>query len=150
LISVACCSSEPTIEPNAAASRFVEALNAKNVRGMTALSGTPFRFRNQAWKSAPDGSGFVLGDATEQVAAGAAELDAMLQEVATKVHVAETTPVLRPPSKEQLLGETLRGAPARWADFTLVLFRRGEADVEHIAIVAVDPVSSKVLGLYVN
>ena len=49
-----------------------------------------------------------------------------------------------------MLSETLRGVPASWADLTFVLFRRGEGDVEHVAIVVVDPMPGKVVGLYVN
>ena len=75
--------------PTAAASRFIEALNAKDVRSMAVLSAIPFRFLSQAWESAPDGSGFVPGDAAEQVAGNAGELDALLREIVGKVHVAE-------------------------------------------------------------
>jgi hypothetical protein len=117
---------------------------------MVALSGIPFRFRSQSWESAPDGSGFGLGAAAEQVAGNSTELDALLQEVTTKVHIAEPTPVPDPPGKEELLSDILRGASTQWSDLTLLLFRRGEGDVEHVAIVGVEPASGKVAGLYVN
>jgi hypothetical protein len=102
------------------------------------------------WQSAPDGGGFVLGNADERVATDAAHLDPLLREVAAKVSVVNADPVVDPPSQSDLLSEPLRGASSPWASLDLVLFRRGEGDVEHIAIVGVEPLSGKVVGLYVN
>ena len=84
------------------------------------------------------------------MAADAAQLDPLLRELATNVAVVTPEPVVDPPSQSDLLNEPLRGASSAWAELDLVLFRRGEGDVEHIAIVGVEPASGKVLGLYVN
>jgi hypothetical protein len=146
----ACGSSQPTPRPTDQALRFIQALNARDTGGMAEVSGFPFRFRNQAWETAPDAAGFVLGSAEERVAADAAQLDPLLRELATNVAVVTPEPVVDPPSQSYLLNEPLRGASSAWADLDLVLFRRGEGDVEHIAIVGVEPASGKVLGLYVN
>jgi hypothetical protein len=146
----ACGSSQPAPRPIDQASRFIHALNAKDAGRMAEISGTPFRFRNQEWTSAPDGAGFVLGSAEERVAAEPAELAILLRELATSVAVASPEPVADPPSRSDLLGDPLRGASSAWTELDLVLFRRGEGDVEHIAIVGVEPISGKVLGLYVN
>ena len=117
---------------------------------MVALSRIPFRFTSQASESVRDGSGFGRGAAAEQVAGNSTELDALLQEITTKVHVAEPTPVPDPPSEDELLSDVLRGASPQWTDLTLFVFRRGQGDVEHVAIVGVEPVSGKVASLYVN
>lgn len=146
----ACSSSQPTPGPIDQASRFIEALNAKDAGRMAEVAGTPFRFRNQAWQSAPDGAGFVLSGAEERVAEDPAQLDPLLRELAANVAVATPEPVVDPPSQSDLLSEPLRGASPAWAELNLVLFRRGEGDVEHIAIVGVEPASGKVLALYVN
>jgi hypothetical protein len=146
----ACNSSQPTPRPIDQASRFIEALNAKDTDRMAQVAGTPFRFRNQAWQSAPDGAGFVLGEAEERVAEDPAQLDPLLRELAANVAVATQQPVVDPPAQSDLLSEPLRGASPAWAELNLVLFHRGEGDVEHIAIVGVEPVSGRVLGLYVN
>jgi hypothetical protein len=142
------CQSAP-VEPRPAASAFVQTLNAKNVAGMTALAAIPFRYRNQPWESAPDGSGFVLGKTEDRVANSAEELRALLQGVTPSVQIEDAFPVANPPSKADLLGGTLKGAPSQWSEMNLVLFRRGEGDVEHVAIVGVDA-KGKVTGLYVN
>jgi hypothetical protein len=145
-----CGSSQPTLRPIDQASRFIEALNAKNTGRMAEVAGTPFRFRNQSWQSAPDGGGFVLGEAQERVAEDSGQLDPLLRQLADNVAVETPEPVVDPPSQSDLLSEPLRGASPEWAALNLVLFRRGEGDVEHIAIVGVEPVSGKVVGLYVN
>ena len=142
------CQSAP-VEPGPVARAFVQALNAKNVDGMAGLSVTPFRYRNQPWESAPGGSGFVLGKVEDRVANNREELHALLQDVGAGVQVEEPEPVQNAPSKPDLLNGPLNGAPLAWSEMNLVLFRRGEGDVEHIAIVGVDA-KGKVTGLYVN
>jgi hypothetical protein len=147
-LTLSACQSRALDAPQTAA-RFVEALNGGDVDLMAGLSATPFRFRNQEWKSAPDGSGLVRGAATERVANTVEELRALLQDVSGTVKVADHQPVADPPSKADLLSEPLSGAPAQWSDLNLVLFLRGEGDVEHIAIVGIDA-RGRVTGLYVN
>lgn len=142
------CRSAP-VDPQPLARTFVEALNAKDVSALTRLAGIPFRYRNQPWQSAPDGSGYVLGATRDRLAANADELFALLRDVASSVQVADPAPVTTPPAKDVLLRETLKGAPSEWSDMNLVLFRRGEGDVEHVAIVGIDA-RGKVVGLYIN
>ena len=142
------CQSAP-VEPGPVAGSFVQALNAKNVDGMAGLSVTPFRYRNQPWESAPDGAGFVLGKVEDRVANSPEELRALLQDVSAGVQIEEPEPVQNAPSKPNLLSGPLNGAPLAWSEMSLVLFRRGEGDVEHVAIVGVDA-KGKVTGLYVN
>ena len=147
-LALCACQSAP-LEPGTAATGFVQAINAKDIDSMAKFAASPFRFRNQPWESAPDGSGFVLGAATERVANSSDELRTVLQDVAANVTIAEPTAVADPPPKADLLSEPLRGATSQWNDLDLVLFRRGEGDVEHVAIVGVDA-KGKVTGLYVN
>ena len=137
------------VEPRPVAGSFVEALNAKNVEAMSRLAGIPFRYRNQQWESASDGSGYVLGAAQDRVAGSADELLTLLRDMTSSVRVEDPAPVATPPSKDVLLKETLKGAPSQWSDMNLVLFRRGEGDVEHVAIVGIDA-RGKVVGLYIN
>jgi hypothetical protein len=142
------CRSAPG-NPQEVATSFVHALNSKDAGSMAKLSGIPFRFTNQAWKSASDGSGVVPGTATVRVATNGDELQALLRDVASNVTVSNPVAVANPPSKSDLLNEPLGGA-AQWAGLELVLFKRGEGDVEHIAIVGVDGGSGKATGLFVN
>jgi hypothetical protein len=83
------------------------------------------------------------------VAKNADELVALLREVSSSVQVADPDPVATPPDKEVLLKQFLKGAPSQWSEMHLVLFRRGEGDVEHVAIVGIDA-RGKVVALYIN
>ena len=147
-LAMSACRSTPA-DPTLAATSFVRALNAKNIDAMVQSAATPFSFRNQAWQSAPDGRGIVPGATTEHVARSTEELRTLFRDLTAKVEVAQPTAVANPPSKADLLSEPLRGAAAPWRDLELVLFRRGEGDVEHIAIVGVDA-RGKIAGMYVN
>jgi hypothetical protein len=149
-VALHACGSSGATTPAVSASRFIDALNAKHVDEMVELSRTPFRYRNQTWESASDGTGFSLGAAQETVTDDVKELEALLRALTATVRIADTKPVADPPSKADLLSEPLRGAPPDWAEFDLVVFRRGEGDVEHIAIVGVDARSGKIAALYVN
>lgn len=142
------CRSTP-INPEGTATGFVQALNSKDVAAMERLAATPFRFTNQAWEGASDGSGFVRGKATQRVATNSDELRALFRDVASTVTVEEPGAVPNPPSKADLLKDTL-GEAGQWVNLDLVLFKRGEGDVEHVAIVGVDGSSGKVTGFYVN
>ena len=142
------CQSAP-VDPGPVAASFVEALNAKNVDAMAGLSATPFRYRNQPWESARDGSGFVLGTVEDRIANSAGELRTLLQDVSAAVQIEDPAPVASGTSEPDLLNGPLNGAPLAWSEMHLVLFRRGEGDVEHVAIVGVDD-RRKVTGLYVN
>jgi hypothetical protein len=151
IVFASACSSSPLPpSPSEIARRFVAALNAKDTGAMGAVAATPFRFRHQIWETAPDGSGLVLGEAAEQIADNPQKLAPLLRDIAAQVRVADSEPVAEPPSKEELLREPLRGAPPAWSELELVLFRRGEGDVEHIAIVGVNPANGRAMGLYVN
>ena len=145
------CRSAPVqpVDPGPVAASFVQALNAKGLPQMTALAGTPFRYRNQPWQSASDGSGYVLGPAQDRVANSSEELQALLRDVSGSVQIEDPSPVQSAPSKADLLNGVLKGAPSAWSEMNLVLFRRGEGDVEHVAIVGVNA-AGKVTGLYVN
>ena len=142
------CRSTP-VNPTTVATGFVAALNSKDVGAMSKLSTTPFRYRNQDWESAADGSGFVRGKSTERVATNLDDLQAMLRDIASRVAVDDPAAVTNPPSKAELMKAMLGGGP-EWANLDLVVFKRGEGDVEHVAIIGVDGGSGKVTGLYIN
>jgi len=134
----------------AIASRFIKALNAKDVAGMTALTERPFVYRAQEWETAKDGSGFELGAAADKTVAGRRALTQFLRELTTRVTVSAETPAASPPDSKTILATQLKGANPRWARLQLHLFARGFGDVEHVAIVGVDPGRLKVAGLYIN
>jgi hypothetical protein len=140
----------PPVQPVVQAERFVAALNARDVQTMVGLTADPFLFREQRWRSAPDGSGYVLGATADTSIVGTEARRAFLAGLAERVHVRGTTAAERPPTREALLDQELAGADPRWAALVLFVFLRGEGDVEHTALTGVDDKSGKVAAFYVN
>jgi hypothetical protein len=132
------------------AERFVVALNEGNTRNLVSESRCPFVFRNQEWESAKDGSGFVHGRADDQSFQNKKALVTFFSALVSKVKIENGKAATRPPSKESLLLDNLKGAPADWQQLNLIIFRRGFGDVEHVAIVGVDSATHRVRGLYLN
>jgi hypothetical protein len=132
------------------AQRFVAALNGSDTAALGRLTSSPLLFREQRWRQATDGDGFVLGAASDTVLASDDRRRAFLGSLVGRIRIGSATPVERPPSRETLLQRELTNADRRWSKLTLVLFRRGEGDVEHVAIVGVDPHTMRVAALYVN
>jgi hypothetical protein len=132
------------------AERFVVSLNHGNTRDLVSESECPFVFRNQEWESATDGSGFVHGKADDQSFKNKKALATLFSTLVSKVQIENEKAATRPPSKDSLLLDNLKGAPADWQKLNLILFRRGFGDVEHVAIVGVDSATHRVRGLYLN
>lgn len=132
------------------AQRFVVALNQGKVGEMVAMSACPFVFRNQEWESAKDGSGFVRGKADDKTFAKKKELSEFLAKLVEKAKIESETAANSPPPKEDLLKDNLKGSPTSWRRLNLFVFFRGMGDVEHVAIVGVDPNRHRVRGLYLN
>src|SRR5690349_3042163 len=91
------------VEPGPAAASFVRALNGRGLQQMEALATTPFRYRNQPWQSAPDGSGYVLGPVEDRVAKTSGELQALLRDIGGAVQIEDPSPVQTAPPKADLL-----------------------------------------------
>ncbi|HUQ91764.1 MAG TPA: hypothetical protein VM120_08785 [Bryobacteraceae bacterium] len=132
-----------------AAVRFVAALNAGDVAKMMAASASPFLYRNQKWKTADGGSGFVLGAAEDQRRKTARQRRELFEHLAKTTKIQSPQPAERPPAQKVLLQEQLKGADTGWSQLELFVFLRGFGDVEHIALVGVDR-KGKVKALYLN
>lgn len=132
------------------AERFVAALNQGNTRDLVSDSGCPFVFRNQEWESAKDGSGFVHGRADDQSFQNKKALAVFFSTLVSKVKIENEKAATRPPSKDNLLQDNLKGSPADWQKLNLIIFGRGFGDVEHVAIIGVDSATHRVRGLYLN
>jgi hypothetical protein len=129
------------------AQQFAEALNDEDVERLVGLTAAPFFFREQGWDLAPDGDGFVRMDAEDRTCPDAAGLRAFLEELVTRVGLEETEPMPVPPD----LDDAHRaGAEPSWQGLEVHAFLRGLGDVEHVAVVGVEPGSGKVRALYVN
>jgi hypothetical protein len=145
LLLTACGSSPST--PQDAATKFVQAVNTRNVTAMMAQADAPFHFRQQQWTGEPGGPGSVRKPATERVAPTRYELGRLLQDVAG-VKIATTSPETTAASSSDLLRDVLGDTPEVWSGLNLFVFRRDAKD-PHVAIVGVDG-SNKIRAVYVS
>jgi len=143
------CRNTPRVQPALVATRFVQALNARDLDAMVADATLPFTFTTQMWESASDGSGFVLGAAEMKVADSPGALAGLLKDVVGRVRIEGTAPVISPPSQAELFRDPLE-QEASWSGLELVVFLRGQEDVEHIAIVGVQAATGKIRAMYLN
>jgi hypothetical protein len=149
-LSGASCQKSAPVSSLEQAQRFVVALNDKNVDAMFALAATPFRYHNQEWQSARDGRGFTLGASTDRVLTDAYTLQSLFRQLVGTVRIEQSTAAQNPPPKPDLLRQYLKGFELQWAALDVFVFLRGFGDVEHIAIVGVDPASNTVTAMYLN
>ena len=131
------------------AEHFIAGVNARNIDQVVGTSKTPFVFQNQAWESAKDGSGFALGRVDERHANDIGSLRALISDVIGTIRIEQPKPVNKPPNKETLLKDYLSQS-SEWKPLQIFVFLRGMGDVEHIALVGVDPNSHRVVAFYVN
>ncbi|WP_025411065.1 hypothetical protein [Gemmatirosa kalamazoonensis] len=137
-------------DPRAQAERFIAAVNARDVDALLQLSADTLLFREQQWRTASDGVGFTLGPPLDTVVAGTEARRRFFTDLAGRVHVRQPTAVEHPPSKSALFARELASADPRWSALTLVVFLRGEGDVEHTAMTGMNPRTRKVAAFYVN
>ena len=149
LVCTGCRSASAASESEVAES-FVRALNEKDVSRMVQLSTVPFDFCDQEWKSATDGSGFVLGHTSERVVKTSAELRRLFVTLTERVNIAETKAVTKPPSQRQLLETNFKTVSFPWSQLRIIVFLRGTGDVEHTALVGVEPTHSRIKAFYIN
>ena len=132
------------------AETFVRALNEGNVERMVEVSRAPFFFRDQKWESAPDGSGFVTGSSADKVVNTADEMRSLFLDLTKRVKIANPQAVAEPPSQNELIDNHVKNVASQWSALQIVVFLRGTGDVEHTALVGVEPSVRKVRALYVN
>jgi hypothetical protein len=147
--SVVFCQARPA-ELRGRAEAFVAALNSRDVEAMVRLSADTVFIREQKWASAPDGAGFALGSTTDSVLTGHEAARAFYATLVARVHIRTPTATDDPRPRAEMLGGELKGAESRWGPLTFFVFMRGEGDVEHTAIVGIDPATRKLAAFYIN
>ncbi len=132
------------------AETFVKAINAGNAPTALKLIGLPLMYRNQEWKDADVGEGYVLGAAHDRVFSDEKSAATFMNKLVRDVRVESRKAEKDGPSKSAMLTDYLAGAPASWRDLELFFFVRGTGDVEHVVLVGVDSASGRVRGVYTN
>ncbi len=147
-IFLASCDSNITHSPTEQALQIRLSINNNNVKKLRALSSLPLIVREQEWESANDGSGFILG-ATKQSSISTDEafnkkIMPFLKSLQIKGEQAITDITLNMFTTE--LGKQVNN----WADLKLILFKRGEGDVEHIVLMGLSKKTNKLKAIYIN
>ena len=132
------------------AETFVKAINAGNAPTALKLIGLPLMYRNQEWKDADVGEGYVLGAAHDLVFGDEKSAATFMNKLMRRVRVESRKAEMDGPSKSAMLINYLAGAPTSWRDLELFFFVRGTGDVEHVVLIGVDSASGRVRGVYTN
>lgn len=147
-IFLASCDSSITLSPTEQAQQIRHAINNDNVKKLRALSSFPLIVREQEWESAKDGSAFVLGVAkqssisTDEVFNK--KIMSFLKSLQIEGEQAITDITLNMFTSE--LGKQIND----WADLKLILFKRGEGDVEHVVLMGLSKKTNKLKAIYIN
>lgn len=147
LILISCSSNTlPSITEQAHKIRL--SINNNNTDKLRALSSLPLIVCEQEWESAKDGSGFVLG-ISEQSLISTDELFNKKIEPFLKSLKIEGVQAITDITLDMFTSELGKQADS-WTDLKLVLFKRGEGDVEHIVLMGLNKKTNKLKAIYIN
>ena len=125
------------------------AINANDVSAFQSLLTLPLLVTEQQWRSVDDGVGFVLGERSDRKIGAAdntfTELKQLIESVAIQGELAMTDGI-----ELALFTDELREQLNHWRQLELVLFKRGEADVEHIVLLGLDKKTKQLRAIYLN
>lgn len=148
VVFLSACNSGKTLSPAEQAQQIRTAINNNNLQTFRTLTALPLTISNQQWESAKDGYGFVLGVAkhtiisTDDLFNKAIPLFLKSLEIEGKKTMTDMT--LNMFTSE--LGEKKND----WAGLNLILFKRGEGDVEHIVLMGLNKKTNKLNAIYLN
>lgn len=147
-IFLASCDSSNILSPTEQALQIRSSINTNNVDKLRALSSLPLIVREQEWGSAKDGSGFVLGAAKQSL---------ISTDEAFKIKMIPFLKPLQIEDEQAITDVTLNMFTSEldeqiniWDNLNIVLFKRGEGDVEHIVLMGLNKKTNKLNTIYIN
>lgn len=148
LVFLAACNSSNATSFTDEAVKIRLAINNNNVVQLRALTSIPLIIREQEWESAQDGKGFVLGKVNQSLISTNVlfnkKIPLFLQSLKIEGEKAITDITLDMFTDE--LGDQIK----TWNKFKLILFKRGEGDVEHIVLIGLNKKTNKLNAIYIN
>lgn len=124
-------------------------INSNNVELFESLTDFPLTVNEQVWESATDGSGFVLGKRSDKTivkgSSSALEIKPLLESINIQGMSAITDGITLSLFSEELTNQT-----QNWRNLDLVLFKRGEGDVEHVVLLGLNKKTKKLHSIYIN
>lgn len=142
------CNSNTSVTPSEQALQIRLSINNNNTDKLRALSSLPLIVREQEWESANDGSGFVLGPAKQLVISTDESFKKKIKSFLKSLQI-EGEQTITDITLNMFTSELGKQAGS-WADLKLVLFKRGEGDVEHIVLMGLNKKTNKLKAIYIN
>ncbi|MFK5915780.1 MAG: hypothetical protein QM484_15545 [Woeseiaceae bacterium] len=147
-VFLSACNGDKTLSTTEQAQQIRLAINNNDAEKLRTLSALPLMLRNQEWESAQDGYGFVLGVAKHTIISTNDLFNKTIPPFLKSLNIEgeqATTDITLTMLTSQL-GKTIND----WADLNLVIFKRGEGDVEHIVIMGLNKKTNKLNAIYIN
>ena len=143
-----CINQSVTITPDEQAVSLRNAINTNDFILLSNSITLPLALSKQDWETANDGYGYVLGAKYTQIAKNTKDLDEVFR-------VLEHVEIEGEYSLEQEFTHTdfrdeFAGIDYDWGSLKLVVFFRGQGDVEHIVVLGLDKTTSKLRAIYIN
>lgn len=141
------CQAETTTSESALQIR--SSINSNDVDLFESLIDFPLTVSEQVWQSATDGSGFVLGKRNDktivQSSSATLEIKLLLESINIQGMSAITDGITLSLFSEELTSQT-----QHWKNLDLVLFKRGEGDVEHVVLLGLNKKTKQLRSMYIN
>ncbi|VAW44951.1 hypothetical protein MNBD_GAMMA04-275 [hydrothermal vent metagenome] len=125
--------------------------NAINTNDHTLLTEhitLPLVVTKQEWETADDGYGYILGAKDTLLVNNSQDLTDALR-ILDQVRIEGEKPLNQEFTIIDFTGEFI-GIEHYWKNLELVVFFRGQGDVEHIVVLGLDKKSAKLRAIYIN
>lgn len=142
------CSDGKTLSPVEQAQQIRIAINNNDLEIFRTLSAIPLTIRNQEWESAKDGTGFVLGAAKRTLVSTEELFNKTIPSFLKSLKI-EGEQAITDITSNMFTSE-LGNNMNDWSDLNLILFKRGEGDVEHIVLMGLNKKTNKMEAIYLN
>ncbi len=151
LILPGCSDNNRTNEIDAqVAVQFRTAMNINDISTLVNNIQLPFTMTEQQWDSADDGIGYILGARKVTRIESKQQLVPFLQTIVPLISIDGEQGHFISVSEYDDLKIELADSVEEWRNLKTYLFKRGEADVEHIILLGIQARSHKIKAIYMN
>jgi len=148
LLFLTACNSSHATSIAEVAEKIRFAVNNNNIEQFHSLTTLPLTIYEQEWESAQDGMGFVLGKFTQKDISTTSKFKAIIPDFLVSLQIEGKTPITD--ISLDMFKDELGNKLTFWKRFNLVLFKRGEGDVEHIVLMGLNKTTNKLSAIYIN
>lgn len=136
------------VTPREQAVALRNAINTNNFTLLTDSIVLPLVLSKQDWETADDGYGYVLGPKNTLIANNNKDLDDVFK-ILEHVEIEGEYALEQEFTLKDFTDEFV-GVNHHWESLDLVVFFRGQGDVEHIVVLGLDRKSSNLRAIYIN